>query len=91
MSNFFQSFDQIGKEFKFNYNGSQFRTSEGGILTIIIAIGYVVLTWYFGQDIYLRVSPKFIKIDKVLDEFPRIQFNNSINFFGFGLFNPFNN
>jgi len=59
--NIIQSLDFFGNENKFNLNGKLiYKTTLGGFITLFLAFASIVLAWYFGQDIYLRVNPKYI-------------------------------
>ncbi len=63
--------DLFGKEFKFTINGSErFRSTFGGILTIIVAIIVGVLAFFFGQDLYYRRNPKIINEEKTPSTYP---------------------
>ncbi len=83
---FLETIDLLGKSFKFNYNGSEYKSIEGGILTILLGIGYIIFTGYFGKDLVLKESPKVIIGEKILDKNPMVVFNSSVLFFGFGIF-----
>ncbi len=69
---FLARFDYLGKDFKFNFEGGNFKTNLGGVITLLIWISYVVLTWYFGRDIYLKESPFQIKNESNFLKHPRI-------------------
>jgi len=45
-----------------------------------MGIGVIILTWYFGQDIYLKEKPFFLKKETYLDDFVFFNITNK-NFF----------
>jgi len=54
--------DRVGKEFKFTIAGEDsFTTGLGGIITIINYIGIIALFGFFGQELFIRQNPNFIK------------------------------
>jgi len=56
---FFKQIDLLGKPVSWQIEGrDSFTTTIGG--SIFIYLGMIVLTWYFGKDIYERDNPKFI-------------------------------
>ena len=79
-----KAFDIFGNDFKLNIGGSQtHNTLLGGISSISLFIATLILTWYFGQDIYKRSNPNFLKKTEIRDEVPMITLNNSDFFFAF--------
>ena len=79
MINFITNLDYMGREFKFNMgkNGESLKTFLGGISTIIQSIGFMVLLWYYGQDIYLRKSPSMIKSEGMKDDYIKWDIDSS--------------
>jgi len=76
-----RAIDILGKEFKFNINGKvPYNTTIGGLVTIWLFCILCYLSWYFGDDIYLRQSPYLLVENTITKDFPIIQVNNS-NFF----------
>ncbi len=74
-------FDKFGKTVSLNIDREgQFTTKLGGVLTILVYLGFLVATWYFGQDIYLRQSPNVVKKQDQLKSYPFIKLNKD-NFF----------
>jgi len=64
---FITNLDILGKQYQFNIHGGTFRTLVGGILTILLWVGTIVLTWYFGQDIYLKQQPNLLERNRYLE------------------------
>jgi len=81
MTNFLKSVDRLGKEFMFNIEGEDsFRTSFGGVLSIIYFMGLIALFCYFGKELILKEDPNVIhRIDQT-DTFSYINISDS-NFF----------
>jgi len=64
--------DMMGKEFKFKIDGEKaFNTQLGGIITIFKLFAFLILVWYFGQDIYLREQPSLLIMNTMEDEYPK--------------------
>ena len=85
MFEFVRSLDFMGRQFKFNFGeglGDIYKTLLGGLLCLLQVFGFLVLLWYYGQDIYLRESPSMIISSSLLDYFPRYEINSSIFNFG---------
>ena len=77
MIDMIKRFDSMGKEFKFTINGGTYTTLFGGIISILKAVSFLVLCWYYGQDIYERKSPNLIKRETMLNDFPQVKLNTS--------------
>ncbi len=77
---FLKSVDNMGREFKFKIEGKNFSTSLGGFLTLVLWSGFIICTWYFGEDLFRKVNPKTLKKTAVLPNTPFIRFNHT-NFF----------
>jgi len=77
--------DHIGSEFKFNIKGGKYKTTFGGIITIFLAIISLVSCWYFGQDLYLRQSPKYFAKQTHLNSYPVKFLNSSEMFFALAI------
>ncbi len=76
-----KSIDQIGKSFTFNIEGSvTFRTPVGGVFSILIGMGIILLTWYFGKDIYRNEKPNFLMNEDFLVKFPFVNKTNEKRF-----------
>jgi len=74
-----KSIDMMGKEFRFNVDGmSAFKTSLGGFMTIFKLIAFLVLIWYFGQDIYNRKEPVLLITNSMDDQYPNITLDSTI-------------
>ncbi len=72
--------------FNFTLDGDSFKTTAGGILSILIAVTCVILSWFFGNDIYLRESPNFFMQEEYLHNVTGIEVNKtSPIFFAFKL------
>jgi len=76
-----RSIDKLGNSIKFKIKGEDFKTSLGGIITLIIGFTILVLAWYFGQDIYLRKQPTFKTKFELLDGYPVGEVSDSDIFF----------
>ena len=77
-----KSIDILDTGFKFTYEKSNFKTTFGGILTLILGCGILVLIWYFGNDIYYKKFPIFIKKANESSYYPNVIVNNTDLFFG---------
>ena len=65
--------DIFTNDFKLNIKGkTTYNSFIGIIFSICMFILTVILTWYFGQDIYLRKSPAL---------YSKVAFNNDTPFF----------
>jgi len=64
--------DNLGSSVKFKINGRDFKTKLGGVVTLLIGFGLMILAWYFGQDIYKREEPTFKTKFTLLDYYPFI-------------------
>ena len=60
-NNYIHYFDIIGGSLDFNYRNGSFKTSLGGILSLIMLIILCLLIFAFGRDFYKRINPEFIK------------------------------
>ena len=78
MIDFIKRIDIMGREFKFNIKGGVFNTVFGGILTILQAIGFLALLWYYGQDIYARREPNLTARNYIKNEYPKVNLNSKI-------------
>ena len=78
MSKVLKYIDQIGKPFQFNISGLEtFKTSLGGIISIIWLLGIISLFGYFGKDLFEKSNPNFIeRIDRD-DNYTYTSINNS--------------
>jgi len=86
MLDFITNLDFMGREFKFNIGGGMgevYKTLFGGLLSILQVIGFIVLLWYYGQDIYLRESPSVIVSSTLLDKFPMVELDSTTFNFGY--------
>jgi len=72
--------DIFEKDFKLTYKKNGFQTTVGGIITLLMGIGVIILVWYFGQDIYLKRKPFFLRKELYLPKFPFYNITNE-NFF----------
>jgi len=78
--------DIFGKYFNFTIDSrKEFNTGLGTVLTILLGISYFVACWYFGQDIYYRRIPQFLKEDSYDLPYPVVNINNSNFNFAFRL------
>jgi len=77
----------MGREFKFNMGGKgeSLKTLIGGISTITQIICFMVLLWYYGQDMYLRKSPSMIKSEGMTPNYIEWKADSSNFNFAFNL------
>jgi len=57
MASFLKSIDKIGKHFQFNIEGDTYRTSLGGVISLLYYFGAFILAGYFGKDLYFKSEP----------------------------------
>ena len=92
MSSFLKSIDRVGKEFKITIDRQEsFKTTIGGLITIIYYCGLIALFFFFGKDLYLKQEPNFIQRVDVERKDVYEYFNVSNSFFAFSVFDSFNN
>ncbi len=87
MSKILLAIDKLGKDFKFNIKGDNFRTYIGGLISISYYIGAVVLAYYFGKDVYYKENPNFLQMNDIADSYPSFNFTSQNFFFAFGIKN----
>jgi len=76
----------FGNEFKLNIGGKDsHNTILGGIFTVLTWITTIVLYWYFGQDMYLKINPTYFSKIGHFDNNPMLTINQSNFFFGIKL------
>jgi len=79
-----QSIDIFGTDFKLNIKGKEsITTLLGGLVTLILGLTTLVLTWYFGQDIYLKESPYYLSKTAYKNSTPIMDVNTSNFFFAY--------
>ena len=84
--------DRVGKEFKFTIAGEDsFTTGLGGIITIINYIGIIALFGFFGQELFIRQNPNFIKREDIAEKNTFISLNQSNFFIALSVTDNFNN
>ena len=79
---FIKKFDIFDKEVKLKYEGESFKTSLGGLLSIIVFAGTIILSWYFGKEMYELSNPKYIINRNQLPTIPVIPINKTNFAFG---------
>lgn len=90
MFGFIRSLDLLGKKFQFYINGdTEYKTFLGGITTIVKGIGIILLTWYYGQDLYEMKYPRIITSKGMADNYPYVELNTSVFNFAFRLENEY--
>ena len=58
--NLIKSIDIFGNDFKLNRKGKEtFKTLLGGLFSLILIVITLVLSWYFGKDIYEKQDPYY--------------------------------
>ena len=81
MSSFLNQIDIFGIDFKLNLKGKEtFNTLIGGIFSIFVFITIIILSWYFGKDIYLKKSPVYLPKILYSNETPMITINSTSPF-----------
>ena len=71
--------DVFGNDFKLNLGGiEKHKSLFGGIFSLLLIFTIVILTWYFGQDIYLRENPTYISKTVLKTETPMLTLNSSV-------------
>jgi len=58
----FREFDLLGCDFKLTFNNDTYKTNLGGLVSICLFISFIILAWYFGQDMYLLKNQKIVLI-----------------------------
>ncbi len=89
MTTLLKYMDKLGKEFKFTIQGDTFRTRPGGVISLLYYIGGIVLSYYFGKDLYYKKDPNVIEQSSFSESYPFFQLNNSNFLFGFAIANGF--
>jgi len=80
--NFIKSFDTFGNNLQLNIAGNDtHKTTLGGISSISMFISILFLTWYFGQDMYLREDPLYMSKVMSRPVTPVMKLNSSSFFF----------
>ena len=81
--NFLNTIDIFGNKFQFNVSGKEtFNTRLGGACSLIIIFTGLILSWYFGQDLYLKVNPKYLVKTRYKNYTPMLKLNTTTFFFG---------
>ncbi len=76
--NSIKQLDLFGAEFKFNIRGGEkFKTTFGGIMTFSVIVIILILTYFFGYDLYYRRNPLILtELKTPLEYDPPIQIKN---------------
>ena len=78
---FIKSIDIFRTSFKLNIsNSDSYKTILGGVFTLILASATLVLLWVFGNDMYLKESPKVILGISYRQEDPTVNLEASKTF-----------
>ncbi len=84
MACFLRRIDTFGKLFSFNIDRQpEYLTNLGGVLSLLVNTAFLISIWYFGQDIYLRESPKILKKSQQHSKTPLSEVTPKIFFFAF--------
>ena len=76
MGNFIQKIDFLGKEFKFNIDGSQrFQTVLGGFFSVVVLLMFAFLCYYYGKDLISNSAKSILNTDSILDNVPLVDFH----------------
>jgi len=86
-----KNLDVIGSEFKFKIEGGKLKTFIGGVITLVLLVISIITFLYFGQDLYLRVNPKYYTKQARTTEYPVKTLNSSQLFFAFAIKDQDNN
>ena len=64
--NTIKNLDIFGNKFQLNLNGANsYKTFIGGMATIFLAFSSLILSWYFGQDIYLKKTLNLVQVMRI--------------------------
>ncbi len=79
---FLKKIDQYEKDFLFSYKRGKFKTSVGGIVSMISFAFSLIQIWYFGKDIYFREDPRVSQKEMINEVYPYHNLTNKDFFFG---------
>jgi hypothetical protein len=69
MSKYFKSLDIFGNSFSFTtFQHDKYKTTVGGLLSLICIVIAIIFTFLFGQDFFYRTNPK-VRSQKVIPQF----------------------
>jgi len=87
-----KSIDVFGCEFRMMHDRNYtFKTGLGGLMTIFMGMTLLVLMWYFGQDIYEKQNPFFLKKSNQSMEYPFHSIGNDNMFFALKIIDTYSN
>jgi len=70
---FIEACDFLAKEFKFQIEGrKKYQTILGGLLSIILTVAVIYISYYFGKELWEHKSPILLEKKSLLDDFPMI-------------------
>ncbi len=75
--NILKKIDIFSRDFSFSIDGGSFRTQLGGLVSIFIGIGFVILTIRFGKDLYYKADPNYLFKYEPLIHTPYFNFTRS--------------
>jgi len=91
MSSILAKIDLIGKDFKFKINRDKYRTSLGGVISIMLILSIIIACGYFGQDIYFHHNPNYYQKQQLVERYPIQPLSNSNFFFALAIQDSNNN
>lgn len=75
---FFEQFDFFGDQISFTYkNNQKFKSSLGGVVTLILGVLTILLLYGLGQNFFKRQNPRFVKEDIFVKNSTMMPINNS--------------
>ena len=78
--------DKFGSQIKFAFKKNQIhRTFYGGIFTLFSYILIILVSFYFGQDLWIRSNPNTVFSEEIVDMPERFDINHESLSFVFGL------
>ena len=77
MISYIIGYDYMGKDFKFNFAGGSYKTLSGGIISMIQTLGFLILFWFFGKDLYNKKEPSVVVSNSMKNYYPEVSVKNT--------------
>jgi hypothetical protein len=91
-SSYLKYLDLYGIPYNFTlFNESLYKSTIGGIMTIITLISFVLSFLYFSKDFYLRQNPNFILQQEIKPSFDSFNISEDSIFFSINLYDIYDN